>query len=126
MAYPEAAEPLATGLQLRKINLYRQLREIEFEHEMGITSPEDFERSKSDILNETRSVISALEAGTTSEVPVAEEPIEACPNCLAAIDPNVQFCGQCGSPLGRPCPSCRETVKLDDRFCGSCGRGLVN
>jgi hypothetical protein len=122
----EAGNPRATGLQLRKINLYRQLREIEFEHEMGITSPEDFERSRGDILKETKQVITALEQGATSESPVTEETSTVCPNCSEVVAPDAQFCGQCGTSLGQPCPSCGETVRHGDRFCASCGRGLIN
>ncbi len=126
VSIPQGGEPIVTGLQLRKINLYRQLREIEFEHEMGITDLEDFERSRGDILKETKSVIAALDQGMTSESPMIEEATTACPNCSKDIAQDSLFCGQCGTSLGQPCPSCSETVKHGDRFCASCGRGLIN
>ena len=123
---PEAGDTRATGLQLRKINLYRQLREIEFEHEMGITSPEDFERSRGDILSETKSVIASLDQGVTSEIPLVEESTVVCSNCSETVAPDALFCGACGTSLGQPCPNCGAIVKHADRFCASCGRGLVH
>jgi hypothetical protein len=44
-----------------------------------------------------------------------------CPHCAAAIQPRDNFCGGCGSPLGRACGLCGLVLREGARFCYDCG-----
>ena len=44
-----------------------------------------------------------------------------CPHCGFDSQPNMIFCGMCGSRLTQVCPECGFANPLDYRFCGLCG-----
>src|SRR6188474_3033724 len=48
----------------------------------------------------------------------------SCAACGFANPAGALFCGNCGSPLGRPCPSCGTVVSPELAFCTSCGTSL--
>src|SRR6187455_1847000 len=48
----------------------------------------------------------------------------SCAACGFANPAGALFCGNCGSPLGRPCPSCGTVVSPELAFCTSCGASL--
>lgn len=120
-----------TALELRKVNLYKQIREVEFEREMGLVGQEDFDRTRADLLAEVTQVMRQLEGALAEQVPpVGPAPAPAeelvCPGCGTLIGPGARFCSSCGTAVGKVCPSCGTPVQSDDRFCASCGRGLLN
>ncbi|MEE9162454.1 MAG: zinc ribbon domain-containing protein [Candidatus Neomarinimicrobiota bacterium] len=120
------------SLELRKVNLFEQIREVEFEREMGLINDEDFDRTRTDLMAEAAQVIGDLEgssSGPTTTVtstvgPPAAAPV--CPACELPLDPGARFCSSCGTEVGRECPSCREIASPGDLFCAHCGRGLRN
>src|SRR5215470_12628462 len=44
-----------------------------------------------------------------------------CAQCGADNPSGMNFCGQCGAPLGSACPSCGASNPPDHKFCGHCG-----
>ena len=121
----------ATALELRKISLFRQVREVEFEREMGLTNQEDFERTRTDLVTEAAGIMRSLEgapqAGAGGESPPAPAvAASTCPSCQNPVAPGARFCTHCGTELGSSCPRCGAESSLGDRFCTSCGRGLLN
>lgn len=48
-----------------------------------------------------------------------------CPQCKSEIDPDSQYCDQCGVLLYF-CPSCRIIGKGEGKRCGQCGKPLVS
>src|SRR5215469_6448281 len=44
-----------------------------------------------------------------------------CAQCGADNPSGMNFCGQCGAPLGSACPSCGASNPPDTKFCGHCG-----
>ncbi|MCH8328162.1 MAG: zinc ribbon domain-containing protein [Candidatus Marinimicrobia bacterium] len=120
------------ALELRKISLYKQLREVEFEQKMGLVDDHDFARVRTDLMEEVAGVIEAAEAASgesTGQPAVAgavAEAAETCPSCSAETEPEGRFCSQCGTELGAGCPGCGARVEPHDQFCGRCGRGLVS
>ena len=55
----------------------------------------------------------------------AEDAIGRCPNCGHKNPEGVNFCQECGSPLGaagvKHCTSCGAELAPGTRFCGACG-----
>ncbi len=123
----EEAATRATALELRKVNLYKQIREVEFEREMGLVNDEDFDRTKADLVAEVAEVMRELEGMPGDQIPPENgAAASGCPNCGTPIVPGARFCTQCGTAVGDACPGCGATVLPGDRFCASCGRGLLN
>ena len=129
------------ALELRKISLYKQLREAEFEQQMGIVDESDFTRIRGELMEEVATVMQAAKAGSEkspgegeaagvalslSNGAAAVAVAETCPSCDAGIEPEARFCSHCGTELGAGCPSCGARVQPQDHFCGHCGRGLVS
>jgi predicted nucleic acid-binding Zn ribbon protein len=51
-----------------------------------------------------------------------------CASCNAEINPEDQFCGNCGEknlPPIAACPGCGTEVQEGDQFCGECGQILT-
>lgn len=119
-----------TALELRKVNLYKQLREAEFEREMGLTDTEDYDRTRNDLMGEVAEVIRELEGnsnGPESGLQIGPgAALSSCPKCQAELDEGVRFCAQCGTQVGQLCPKCGAQTQDGDRFCAACGRGLLN
>jgi len=44
-----------------------------------------------------------------------------CPECGAAVNLDMEFCGYCGTELNETCPKCRKSTRKGRRFCSSCG-----
>ncbi len=82
--------------ELKKINLLRQIKEVEFEREIGIIDQEDFHRVKSELMNETKVVMDSIASEETN----APKPAPRhCPKCSARVPKESKFCGHCGTPL---------------------------
>lgn len=48
-----------------------------------------------------------------------------CPHCGKEVSDGMKFCGECGQPLGaQKCPSCGFENKPGMKFCGNCGGKL--
>ncbi|MFB0517479.1 MAG: zinc ribbon domain-containing protein [Candidatus Neomarinimicrobiota bacterium] len=94
-----------TALELRKVNLYKQIREAEFERAIGRINEEDFDRIRSDLITEVAEVIQQLEGPPGRQAPGGSS------RTAAGVS---------------ECPSCGAAVSPGDRFCSSCGRGLLN
>ncbi|MGZ4208778.1 MAG: zinc-ribbon domain-containing protein, partial [Actinomycetota bacterium] len=47
-----------------------------------------------------------------------------CPKCSTDNPSRYNFCGVCGTPLGRRCPNCGEEVPAGFQFCGVCGTSM--
>src|SRR5215470_10388001 len=47
-----------------------------------------------------------------------------CGHCGTDNPAGMNFCGQCGAPLGTACPSCGASNSSQQKFCGHCGASL--
>lgn len=120
----EGNEGEKTALELRKVNLYQQIREAEFEHEMGLTTEKDFARTRSDLVAEATIVVRQLAQNDEVAEPVTFA-APSCPACNSPLEAEARFCSHCGSRTDGYCPACTAEVAAGDRFCGHCGRGLL-
>ncbi|NOZ09205.1 MAG: zinc-ribbon domain-containing protein [FCB group bacterium] len=94
--YQNANQDEYSADELKKINLLRQIKEVEFEREIGIIDQEDFHRVKSELMNETRDVMESIESEKTTAPKSAPE---HCPKCSARVPKGSKFCGHCGTSL---------------------------
>ncbi len=123
----EDAADRATALELRKVNLFKQIREAEFEREMDLINTEDFDRTKADLVAEVAEVMRELDGMPGYQAPSEHGATASdCPSCGATIVPGARFCSNCGTAVGDACPGCGAVVLPGDRFCASCGQGLLN
>ena len=131
------------------------LEEIEFDHQTGKLSDEDYRalraryerelaaRPTAPILTKpeqpapaarradvatsaTRSVEAVdLEALAERLVQEASKTSYACPVCGPRPEPDARFCSSCGRFI-RPCPGCGRAVsELGSQFCATCGTPLA-
>ncbi len=118
-----------TALKARKISLLKQIREVEFENEMGLIAAEDYTRIRSELAGETGEILNQLDQIKTEirknpTAGTAQEPEARCPNCSAPVRSQDKFCGSCGSPLALKCPDCGADIRSDQNFCASCGHKI--
>jgi hypothetical protein len=99
----------------RLINLFSQIKEAEFEHQMGITVEEDFNRTKAELKSEASKIIE------NSDTP-QNISFNTCENCKKTNDSNSKFCSHCGHNLFEiKCTNCQCELTPKDKFCSQCG-----
>ena len=84
-------------LEREKANLLKQLKEAEFEKDMGITAEEDYLRVRSELMQETAQIIEKIEIEKLRDEVVKKN---KCINCGSALGHQAKFCTSCGNPLG--------------------------
>lgn len=98
----------------RKDSLYRDIKELELDWEMGKVAEADY---------------TAMRFAYQSEAAlVLEEMVRrrngggggACAQC-GKPGTGGRFCPHCGSPVGTVCQSCSEPILAKDAFCSACG-----
>jgi len=99
------------------VNLFKQIRETEFEHDMGIIADEDFERTRDELKSEASRLIEISEGVTD---------LKNCPKCDSIIIEKDKFCGDCGFDLFNKsdvniCKKCNIELNKNDKFCSQCG-----
>jgi hypothetical protein len=108
--------------ELEKISLLKQIREVEFEKEMGVTSDEDFQRIKSELVQQVSGYLGKDKSAVIDSKHVVSGSEINCPGCSGTISKSDKFCGSCGTSLKIPdCPNCGETITPNAKFCSNCG-----
>jgi hypothetical protein len=113
------AETELDRLLSRKAMIYRNVKDLDFEHAMGRLSDADYHRLDADYKNDAAILLQKLDQLGTFEgldeaiekdiaarkaklfAPVATQSREAlhCPSCGAEIIPGKKFCGDCGKRI---------------------------
>jgi len=138
-------EPEADESQSRYEEILLALRDLDFDHRLGVVSDEDYPALRAQLLAE------AAEAHTAAEQEAArkkalEAQIEAavqaargrapaaapaasagrsCRHCAAPLAPGDNFCPACGAPTAELCPQCNRQIDPGDKFCAGCGLNLT-
>lgn len=120
---PEAESP-ARHLDERKVAIYENLKDLNFEFRLGKLSEEDYQKTKlglqkelAEVLAETDRVLGRVKtAPAATPVASAAEPVATpaavkqaepapaadpfqCPSCGARFETALKFCGECGKPM---------------------------
>ena len=145
LRFAAPAGPLEDLLS-RRDAAYAGIKELEFEHELGNLSREDFQALRDEyrfkaarLLQEIESAAQARDHDAAAAGPAsASDEIEhavrrlrerrgqptahkACPLCREAVSPGDRYCPSCGAMLSRFCAVCGEAREPGHRFCRYCG-----
>jgi len=103
---PEPVSPFQ-HLDERKMAIYENLRDLQFEYRVGKLSDEDYQQTKKDLQKELAGVLAEvdrikLQLTSNGAVPApAPKPADplTCPHCGAKFQEALKFCGECGKPM---------------------------
>ncbi|MFQ6610331.1 MAG: zinc-ribbon domain-containing protein [Fidelibacterota bacterium] len=106
--------------ELQKISLLKQIREVEFEREMGITVEEDFQRIRRELVEEVGELMDKKSASPSKGTKSSSA--KQCPNCNESVSAEDKFCGHCGKSLKKSsCGTCNANLAPGAKFCSECG-----
>ena len=103
-----AVSPTA-HLELRKAQIYENLRDLQFEYRLGKLSDEDYQKTKLDLQRELAKVLAEIDAANP-------EPQAKAAAAVVAAKPK---------PDGRTCPHCGAKFPQAMKFCGACGKAMA-
>jgi hypothetical protein len=107
---PEPALPWEY-LEMRKAQIYENLRDLQFEYRVGKLSDADYQQTKTSLQTELAGVlaeIDRLKASAPATTAAAAAPISktkpvvtgtVCPHCNATFPKSMKFCGECGKAM---------------------------
>lgn len=125
------------------------LRDLDFDHEVGKVTEEDYTSLRQTLLAKTAAIMTQIEQEQATTQADLDDHIEAeilaarqnlnggrltrspeegsrvCPTCSRVSLPGDLYCRNCGAHLAPACPECGQTVTPTDRFCVSCGFELA-
>ncbi|MCL4840965.1 MAG: hypothetical protein KJZ79_03965 [Bryobacteraceae bacterium] len=112
---PEAPGASPTQhLDERKAAIYENLRDLNFEYQLGKLSDGDYQKAKAGLQQELAKVMAAIDEvvkGVGGVAKKAAAPAVAaagvkvkgktfvCPHCGASFEKAMKFCGECGKPM---------------------------
>ena len=110
---PEPVSPFH-HLDERKVAIYENLRDLQFEYRLGKLSDQDYQQTKLDLQRELAGVMAEIDrvkaeiaagkipapAPELVKAPVTKAPATyICPSCKTEFDQPLKFCGECGKPM---------------------------
>ena len=93
--------------------LLAQIKELEFDHEVGKVSAEDFAEINARYRTETIDILRRIDGRSGNNRP-AQKLEEELGQLRSQRKKGMKFCGQCGNSVGK-----------QDRFCLDCGHPLL-
>ena len=102
-----AVSPTA-HLEQRKVQIYENLRDLQFEYRLGKLSDEDYQKTKVDLQRELAKVLAEIDTLQPSQAKAAVAAAESKPK-----------------PDGKTCPHCGAKFPLALKFCGACGKAMA-
>ena len=136
-------EPEEEEMQTRYQQILLALRDLDFDHQLGVVSDEDYPVLRAQLLAEAAQARTAVELDT-AEKETLDAQIEAailarrspaaktaatgnltCRHCGEPLDAGDKFCAICGAQTADFCPQCDRRIDPDDKFCAGCGLNLT-
>ena len=110
----------------------RALKEIEFDRATGKLSDADYDVLKAKYAAEALTALrqetgkgeGGLGKGGAGTIPPSPFPVPRCPTHGARLEPDAEFCSECGRRLGSApgyCARCGAALEHDARYCHACG-----
>jgi hypothetical protein len=121
LTVPIAGGRARAAVEREKTLVLRSIKDLEFDHEMGKVSDQDFAEMSHRLRARAAGLLRQLDAGAAYATQIETELLRrlaALPARAGAAAPGAprpsRFCTQCGAPH-----------ELDAKFCGQCGHKLV-
>jgi len=119
------------NLEQEKFSIYAQIKEADFEYEMGKLSHRDYSMQREELLERASEVIDQIDnhldgsnGETVSDTDFSHNE-KSCPACGTALPDNAKFCAVCGTSLQAVCDECGTNNPAGSKFCANCGQGMV-
>jgi rRNA maturation endonuclease Nob1 len=122
---------LMEQLEYDKENIYQQIKELEFDLELGNITQDDFQELSTDLKAQAAEVLMRIDATTKKKGMKVEGKRKTmdqkfCQSCGEQVTEHDKFCHHCGQSLSSlSCPFCGSSYSRGDKFCSQCGKGLV-
>ena len=130
----ESSNPADSGLDNlgdRHSELLLALRDLDFDHQIGKVTEEDYGALRETLLVQAATALETREKQDAEQDARLEEAIRLrrdkqsttreCSQCGASLDLSDRFCRVCGKPVETTCPKCGEKMRPSDLYCNSCG-----
>jgi len=121
------------NLEQEKFNIYAQIKEADFEYEMGKLSYRDYQLQRRELLEKAEQVLDEIDFyqnGSAVSEPQAATAgnYQACPTCHSEVSESAKYCSHCGQDLSTDvtnCIACGNINPIDSSYCAQCGEGLA-
>ena len=118
------------NLEQEKFNIYAQIKEADFEYEMGKLSHRDYSMQRDELLQRVSEVIDQIErhlngSATAGSDQSRESTSVTCPSCQTTLPRDAKFCAVCGEEVQAGCSECGSVNPEGSKFCAGCGQELV-
>ena len=108
------------------------LRDLDFDHQMGRVSGEDYTPARAGLLAKAAQAIDQHQESSVEDMLEArvkeirrrldeDAPAASCAHCGGRLLPEDRFCTRCGDPQTGACPFCGGSAGSEDRYCVECG-----
>jgi hypothetical protein len=132
---PRAAELADHAAVPTHTQVLLALRELEFDHQTGKVTPEDYASLRADLMVHAASAIQDEDAAEEQLSNQIEDAVRlrrttrtqgsSCRACGKRLEPGDRFCPGCGSAVQGGCPRCGAQIAPGDKFCACCGERLA-
>jgi len=108
---PEPVNPTA-HLEQKKLVIYENLRDLQFEYRMNKLSDQDYQQGKQELQRQLAGLLAEIEKvkaqtakGVAAAPPAADtapppsDTVWVCPNCATRFPQPMKFCGECGQSI---------------------------
>lgn len=110
------------------------LRDLEFDHQIGKITDEDYATLRTTLIAQTGAALEAQEKREAELDAQLEQAIQMrrakqskpqiCSWCGTTLEPSDRFCRTCGKPVEFTCQKCGGKLYPTDLFCNSCGAAV--
>jgi hypothetical protein len=117
------------NLEQEKFNIYAQIKEADFEYEMGKLSYKDYRFQRQELMEKASEILDDIDrhlGKTDSKTPSGKD-AAACAQCGTPASAGAKYCAVCGAPIVTEitCSECDEENPAGSNYCWKCGTGLV-
>lgn len=133
---PTDEERNAPGEQGSYKQILLALRDLDFDHQLGVVGEVDYQQLRASLLAEAAEAYEQTTPDDGDLAQLIEKAVrdrrqqigngqDRCAHCGADLDPADKFCPACGFHARTACPHCNQPVGQGDNFCTSCGAQLA-